>query len=119
MSSIFNCVNNFQVFIAPTYIGFRNKADVEDMFVPQTSLDKAESTPSLIAMYIGGYSTQTVGNTNHKSDGFNMNTVEVPQDFSNRKRSTLHNSGIDFSKYNLISLYKFIVFFLSLFYNFK
>lgn len=95
--------NNFLVFIAPTYFGFRNEQDMVDMFTPQTSLKNMESFPSIIAMYHGGVAMHLATDSNgYKTDGFDFTAEGLPKDFKTR-RVKAGNTQPDDGKYNLTS----------------
>lgn len=82
--------NNFSVHFAPSHVSFRKPDDLVDMFTPQTSLKKAVSNPAVIAFYVGELSKYLKSDQNYKEDGFNLESDNIPDDFSSRTLAQRH-----------------------------
>jgi hypothetical protein len=81
--------SNFLFQILPTYINYKNAAEVGKIFQPQTTLEKNESTgPIFCCIYVGGASEvldieeegSNRSNYYFKNDGFSFNTGDLPSD---------------------------------------
>lgn len=80
----------FTFFALPSYVNYKNIADVKDMWKPFTEIDTSNSGASFICMYVGGSSkTLDIGeNQIYANDGFDLRETtknEVPKAFKDRR----------------------------------